>query len=296
MSEPLDSGASGGVTSVEREARFGVGLRREHFDEILVKNEGVDFLEILPENYMDFGGRPRDVLKQVSQRFPVVTHGVSLSIGSLDPLNEAYLDKLAALILDLDSPWFSDHLSYSSNFGVEYHDLLPLPFTEEALRHVVSRVRQVQDRIRRPFLLENPSYYAMMPGAEMSEAEFLREVATRADCGILLDVNNVYVNAENHGYDAQAFVEAMPGSRVLQYHIAGHDDASRSFLVDTHGSAIVDEVFELFAYTLKTLGPAWTLLEWDNDIPPVDVLLHENAQVRAVAAEALGRPGLAVSP
>jgi uncharacterized protein len=284
-----------GVWSAEREARFGVGLRREHFDDILDRNAGVDFLEILPENYMDFGGRPRDVLRKVAQRFPVVTHGVSLSIGSLDPLNETYLDKLASLIQELNSPWFSDHLSYSSNFGVEYHDLLPLPFTEEALGHVVTRVRKVQDRIKRPFLLENPSYYAMMPGAEMSEAEFLGEIAQRADCGILLDVNNVYVNAQNHDYDARDFIKAMPASRVLQYHIAGHDD-SRSFLVDTHGAAIIEEVFELFAYTLKTLGPAWTLLEWDNNIPPVDDLLRENAQVRAVAARALDRPELEAGP
>ncbi|NOZ02324.1 MAG: DUF692 domain-containing protein [Deltaproteobacteria bacterium] len=263
-------------------ATFGIGLRRPHFKEIFDNHEGVDFLEIISENFMNFGGLPRDVLARALERFPVVMHGVSLSIGGIDPLNQDYLDRLRNLIEFVRPPWFSDHLSYSSAHGVEYHDLIPLPFTMEAVDHVVQRVKQVKSIADVPFLLENPSYYAEMPGKEMSEAEFICEVVKRADCGLLLDVNNIYVNAVNHGYDPHAFIDSMPAERVLQYHIAGHDD-SGGFLVDTHGSHIIQPVYDLYEYALGRLGPAWTLLEWDNDIPPLDVLLAENLNVRHVA-------------
>jgi uncharacterized protein (UPF0276 family) len=279
----------GGPQQPVAELAFGVGLRRPHFDRILEHNQGVDFLEIISENFLSFGGRPRRVLAAALERFPVVMHGVSLSIGGLDPLNQDYLDKLKDLIDVVRPPWFSDHLSYSSHIGVEYHDLIPLPFSEEAVEHVVRRIKQVQDRIRVPFLLENPSYYVELPGKEMSEAEFVREVVTRADCGLLLDVNNVYVNAQNHGYDAREFLDAMPKGRVLQYHIAGHD-GSGEFLVDTHGSHIIPEVYALYQYALERIGPAWTLLEWDNNIPSLEVLLRESRNVREAASRVLG-PG-----
>ena len=274
------------------ELRFGVGLRRPHFDDILENWPGVDFLELISENYMDFGGRPRDVLRQAGERFPMVLHGVNLSIGGLDPLNMDYLVKLRELAEVVDPPWFSDHLSYSSHWGVEYHDLLPLPFNEEAIDHVVRRIKTVQDTVGRPFLLENPSYYVELPGKEMSEAEFLGEILERADCGLLLDVNNVYVNGTNHGYDPYEFMDQMPAARVRQYHMAGHDD-SGSFLVDTHGSHIIPEVYDLFRYTLQNVGPAWTLLEWDNTIPDIHVLLRENGHIRRAAAEALGDKSIA---
>ncbi len=293
ISSPSDALSATSSSLPPKELRFGVGLRRNHFDTIHENHEGIDFLEILPENYMDFGGRPRHVLRRAREQFPIVTHGVSLSIGGLDPLDMDYLRGVRELVKELDAPWFSDHLCYASAFGVQYHDLLPLPFTAEAIDHVVARVRTAQEFVGRPLLLENPSYYVEMPGKEMSEAEFLVAVATRADCGILLDVNNVYVNATNHGYDARAFIDAMPAERVLQLHIAGHDDTG-PFLIDTHGSHIIDEVFDLYAYTLKRIGPAWTLLEWDNEIPDLPVLLAENANVRRVAASALGRPDLLV--
>jgi uncharacterized protein len=270
-----------------RDASFGVGLRRPHFDGIFENNDGIDFLEILVENFMMFGGRARDVLLRVADRFPIVLHGVNLSIGSIDPLNEEYLARLKDMIEVCKPPWFSDHLSYSSAFGIEYHDLVPLPFSEEVVEHVVGRVKEVQARMGIPFLLENPSYYAELPGAEMTEAEFLKEIVLRSDCGLLLDINNVYVNALNHGYNPREYIDAMPADRVMQYHMAGHDD-SGSFLVDTHGTHILSSVYELYEYTLKRVGPVWTLLEWDNNIPSLDVLLQENRYVRGTAARVFG--------
>ncbi len=281
-------------SKLPREARFGVGLRRPHFDGILEDNEGVDFLEIVSENFMDFGGRPRKVLTEALNRWPVILHGVSLSIGSLDPLNEKYLSHLQKLIEFARPKWFSDHLSYSSAFGVEYSDLIPLPFTEEVVNHVVGRVKKVQNRMGIPFLLENPSYYAEMPGAEMNEAQFMKEISERADCGILLDVNNIWVNATNHGYDPYEYVDAIPAERVFQYHIAGHDDFGE-FLVDTHGSHISPDVYRLYRYALQKIGPAWTLLEWDNNIPSLEVLLRENRRVRDAHEAVLGAPGTAGS-
>lgn len=268
---------------------WGIGLRREHFEDVADRAGEIDFLEVLSENFMRFGGRPRAVLDALAPRFPLVMHGVGLSIGSPDPLNEDYLERLSALAERLDAPWFSDHLSYSSAFGVEYHDLLPLPFTREAVDHVVPRVRAVQERVGRPFLLENPSYYVALPGAEMSEAEFLATIVEEADCGILLDINNVYVNATNHGYDPVQFLDTVPLARVAQVHIAGHD-ASGEFLVDTHGAHIDAPVFELYGELIGRLAsldhPVWTLLEWDHGVPDLATLLAENAKVRAVATRA----------
>ncbi|MFC1610252.1 DUF692 domain-containing protein [Myxococcota bacterium] len=272
--------------------RFGIGLRRPHFDQVFDSHRGVDFLEIVTENFMRFGGKPRKVLERAIETFPlVIPHGVGLSIGSPDPLNESYLSELKELLAWLDPPFFSDHLSYSSAFGVEYHDLLPMPFSEEAARHVVGRIEAVQDRIGRRLLLENPSYYIELPGAEMTEAEFMSEVVRRGDCGILLDVNNVYVNSQNHGYDPYDFIDALPLERVGYLHIAGYDD-SGEFIVDTHGSHITAPVWDLYRHTLRRLGPTSTLLEWDNNIPPLEVLLNENGVVRAMAERTLGQHSL----
>ncbi len=263
----------------------GLGLRRPHFDEIFESHRGVEFLEIIAENFMDFGGRARAVLERAMEMFPIVVHGVSMSVGGPDPLKEEYLERLKRFLALVKPPWFSDHLCYTSAFGVEYHDLMQLPFTEEAVRHVVGRIHKIQAEIDLPFLVENISYYAVMPG-EMTEAEFTREVVSRADCGLLLDVNNVFVNSANHGYDPHAFVDAMPADRVLQYHIGGHD-ASGPFIVDTHSMPVRKEVLDLYAYTLRRIGPAWTLLEWDNEIPGLDVLLAEIDKVRKTALSAL---------
>jgi uncharacterized protein (UPF0276 family) len=238
---------------------FGVGFRRPYYDQ-LDAHAGVDFLEIVSENFMDFGGRPRWVLER------------------------------ALLVTWLKPPWFSDHLCYASAYGVEYHDLLPLPFSEQAVKHVVARVDEVQHRIGYPLLLENPSYYMVMPGAEMDEATFLREVVERADCGLLLDVNNVYVNSVNHSYDPYDFIDALPLERVRQIHIGGHD-ASGPFIIDTHGEACTPAVLDLYRHVLEKIGPTWTLFEWDNHLPPLEMLLEQNCLVRAVAERTLRETG-----
>lgn len=279
------------TSAPEPSLAHGVGLRRQHFDEAPGDCAGIDFFEILPENFMGFGGRPRKALERILAVKPVVLHGVAMSLGSLEPLNETYLTRLQELIGLVRPPWFSDHLAASSGFGVEYHDLIPVPFTRAALDHIVPRIRWVQDRMGIPFLVENPTYYARMPGGAMSEAEFLVTLVDEADCGILLDVNNVYVNSRNHGYDPYAFLDAIPGRRVLQYHLAGHD-ASGEFLLDTHGGAVVREVEELYAYALGKVGPAWTLLERDNDVPSWSQLKKENKRLRQVARDAARRPAV----
>ncbi len=262
--------------------QFGIGLRREHFDAIFAEQPDVDFLEIISENFMTLGGRPRDVLDRAISHWPVLPHGVGLSIGSPDPLDESYLARLAQLLKRLDPPFFSDHLSYASAFGVQYHDLLPLPFTEEAIRHVVARIDEVQHRIGLPLALENPSYYMKLPGAEMSEAEFISEVVRRSGCYLLLDVNNVWVNAQNHAYDPYRFVDALPRERVVQLHIAGHDD-SGELIIDTHGAPVATSVLELYAYTLQRVAPTRTLLEWDNNLPPLARVIAELDKVRLAA-------------
>lgn len=272
---------------VRKEARFGIGFRREHFETIFQRNEGIDFLEILPENFMDFGGRPARALEQALERWPVTIHGVSLNIGGLGPLDDVYLEALGRVIARVRPPWFTDHLSASGAHSVHYHDLVPLPFNRAAVDHVVERVRRVQARLDVPFGLENPSYYMKLPGAEMTEAEFVNEVLHRADCGMLLDVNNVFVNATNHGYDARAFINALPADRVLEVHMAGHEDLG-DLLLDTHGRPVRDEVFALYEYAVRRIGPRWTLLERDNDVPPVERLLDEVAHLRAIEVRTRG--------
>lgn len=272
----------------------GVGLRRAHWDAIMAPGgaEGVDFLEILSENFMARGGRAARVLAEAAERFPLVLHGTALSIGSVDPLDNGYLDALAELVDRTDPAWVSDHLCFSSAFGVHYLDLMPLPFTEESLDHVADRVRAVQHRLGRPFLLENPSYYIEFAASTMSESDYLTALCARADCGLLLDVNNVWVNARNHGYDPYAFIDALPADRVVQIHLAGHEDQG-DVIIDTHGDHVTDPVLDLYAHTLRRTGPVATLIEWDNHIPALDVLRAENAKARAVADAALDRAAAA---
>lgn len=271
---------------------FGIGLRRDHFDAIVASPPDIDFLEVLSENFMRYGGRPREVLDHVASRYPVVLHGVALSIGSLDPLDARYLEGVARLAERTRAAWWSDHLSYSSAHGVEYHDLVPLPFTRECVDHVAARVRLATAQVGRPFALENPSYYVRWAG-EMDEASFVSEVVQAADCKLLLDVNNVFVNACNHGYDARAYIDRMPLERVVQIHMAGHD-ASGPVVIDTHGAPVKDEVLDLYGYTMARLRARGvtnvaTLLEWDHDIPSLEHDVAELARVRAVAAAR--RPG-----
>jgi uncharacterized protein (UPF0276 family) len=262
----------------------GIGLRREFYAQLPETSRPLDWVEIIPENFLTLGGRPQRALDACVERWSVLPHGVALNIGGPEPLDEEYLSRLKALVERVDAPFFSDHLCYTRLGGAYLYDLLPLPFSEEAVEHVVPRVREVKERVGRPFLLENPSYYARMPGGTLDEAAFLRHVAEQSDCGLLLDVNNVYVNACNHGYDPRAFVDALPLERVVQLHLAGHE-RQPDVLIDTHGGPVCDDVWSLYRYVLERTGPVSTLMEWDQDIPSLDAVLDEADRARAVLAE-----------
>jgi uncharacterized protein (UPF0276 family) len=269
----------------------GVGLRRPHWDELLRTPARVDFVELLADNFLGRGGAPARMADRVRATWPCVIHGVALSIGGPAPLDSDYLDAVAALARRTGARWYTDHVCFSNAFGVELHELLPLPFTREAVRHVVDRVRQVQARLGPdlPFGLENATTYLRFPRSdEMSEAEFLTEIVSGADCGLLLDVNNVYVNSVNHGFDPRAFIDALPLDRVMQVHLAGHEWVDGT-IIDTHGTRMIPEVLDLYAYTLEKTGPVSTLVEWDHQIPPLEVLLAENDRVRDRATAVLGR-------
>jgi uncharacterized protein (UPF0276 family) len=253
---------------------IGVGLRTVHFPNILKNGPKVDWFEVLSENFMDSGGRPLYVLDQVAERYPVALHGVSLSIGSSDPLDRDYLKKLKALAARTRAHWVSDHLCWTGVMGRNVHDLLPMPYTEEALRHTAARVRAVSDLLERPLVLENPSSYLEFAATHMPEWEFLARLAEEADCGILLDLNNVYVSAFNHGFDADAYIDALPADRVVQYHLAGHTHHG-THIIDTHSDHAKQEVWELYRRSWARTGGVATLYEWDEDIPTFDVLLTE---------------------
>ncbi len=272
---------------------YGVGLRRDHFDSLWDHADSVDFFEVLCENVMGFGGRPREVARQVASRFPTVLHGVALSIGSFDPLNDDYVTRLGALGRELGAHWFSDHLCFSSAHGVDYHDLIPVPFTDEAVKHVAGRIREATERVELPFALENPSYYIEYEINALDEASFLTQIVEEADCQLLLDVNNVFVNASNHGYDPYAFIDALPHERVCQIHMAGHD-VQPNVIIDTHGAPVVDEVLDLYRYTIERTGPVSTLLEWDHNIPDMAVLVDELARIRAAGEAVTQAKGTAV--
>ena len=255
----------------------GLGLRREHFQHVLAKRPAVDWFEVITENVMVPGGNPRRVLEAVRRDYPVVLHGVSLSIGSLDPLNAAYLDELAALAHAIEPAWISDHLCWGSAHGIYAHDLLPVAYTEASLDHIARRVQAVQERLGRRILLENPSTYLEIAGAEMAEWEFLGALARRADCGILLDVNNVFVSAHNHGFDARAYLRALPPERVGQIHLAGHS-AQGELLIDTHDDYVRPEVWQLYAEAVALIGERATMIEWDAQVPAFEVLEGELAR------------------
>lgn len=262
----------------------GIGLRTRHYGLFLEEPPPVDWIEAISENFFSAGGRPLAVLEKVRRDVPVVLHGVSLSIGSTDPLSEPYLERLSALVQRIQPALVSDHLCWGSHGGRYVHDLLPLPYTEEALAHVVERVRVVQDRLGRQLLLENVSSYVTWSADEMSEWQFIAELAQRADCELLLDVNNVYVSSVNHGFDARAYIDAMPPERVVQIHLAGHS-VQDGFLIDTHDAPVCPEVWALYRYTLQRIGFRPTMIERDDQIPALDELLAELDIARRVAAE-----------
>ena len=258
----------------------GIGLRTTHYTEILSRFPEVDWFEVLSDNYLYTRGRPLEILDQIAERYPVVMHGVSLSVGSTDPLDLDYLGELKTLRERIGARWVSDHLCWTGVAGRNNHDLLPLPFTEEALLHTARRVRQIQDFLGAPLVLENPSSYVEFAGTPLREWEFLKGVVELADCGILLDVNNVYVSAKNHGFNAEEDLAAVPMERVVQIHVAGHTDYG-THAIDTHVGPVPDPVWQLLARARALGADAPVLLEWDSDIPALDVVRAEAERARA---------------
>ena len=267
----------------------GIGLRPPHYAEVVNGDPAVDWFEVISENFMVAGGNPRRVLRKVRERYPIVLHGVSLSLGSVDPLDRKYLDDLAALADDTEPAWISDHLCWSSYGGHTGHDLWPLPFTEEALAHVARRIQVVQERLRRRILIENVSSYLEYAHSTLSEWEFLSEISRRADCGLLLDVNNVFVSAHNHSFDAEAFLAGVPIDRVKQIHLAGHRDEG-THLLDTHDHPVCGAVWSLYRKAVQRFGAVSTLIERDDDIPPLAQVVAESCEAAAIQAEILGAP------
>lgn len=258
---------------------FGIGLRSVHFDHILKNNPAIDWFEVLSENYLDTGGRPLHVLDRVAERYPVVLHGVSLSVGSSDPVNFDYLGKLKALTKRIKARWISDHLCWTGVTGLNTHDLLPMPYTDQALRHTIERVKIIQDFLERPIALENASTYLEFAASTWRESEFLAAIAEQADCGILLDVNNVYVSSFNHGFDPEEYIDRIPRDRVVQMHLAGHTNKG-THILDTHSDYVIETVWKLYRYAHRRLGGVATLLEWDANIPEFDVVHGEALKAR----------------
>lgn len=246
---------------------LGLGLRSQHFNHILSQQPEVDWFEVISENFMDSGGRPRHILRQVAERYPVVMHGVSLSIGSTDPLDFDYLTKLKTLAEEVNPVWISDHLCWTGVLNLNTHDLLPVPLNEATLAHICQRIDRVQDFLGRPLILENPSTYLSFQHSTITEWEFLHQMCTATGCGLLLDVNNVYVSAFNNDFDAKEYIEGLPHERIVQMHLAGHQHCG-DHIIDTHDRAVIAPVWELFHLAWQKTGGVATLLEWDSDIPP----------------------------
>lgn len=268
------------------ELGFGLGLRPKHYPFIFEHNPEIDWFEIISENFMDTDGRPKRNLARIRERYPVVMHGVSLSIGTVDPLNSEYLQKLKALMDWVQPAWVSDHLCWTGVAHRNVHDLLPVPYTEEALKHIITRIKQVQDYLERPIALENPSTYLEFKSSSIPEAEFITRMAQESGCHLLLDVNNVYVSCFNHRLDPKAYIDTMPLDHVVQIHLAGHDNQG-THIIDTHDNHVVDEVWALYQYTLHKAGRVPnTMIEWDDHIPDFPVLMAELDKARSFARTA----------
>ena len=266
---------------------FGLGLRAPHYDAMLAaRPKTVDWFEIISENFIDAHQGYWEFLSDLRRDYPIIMHGVSLNIGSTDPLNGEYLSKLKKLANHLDVPWVSDHLCWTGVNAHNSHDLLPLPYTEAMLTHIAARIGQVQQTLGRRFVLENPSSYLEFNSSTITEWEFLARLAEQTGCGLLLDVNNVYVSAFNHGFDAKTFIDAMPASAIAQIHLAGHLNLG-THIVDTHDGHVMDDVWKLYAYTIRTKGMIPTMIEWDENIPEFDVLLAELVKAKHAAVQAL---------
>ena len=265
---------------------FGLGLRTDHFVDVLEQKPQVDWFEIVSENFLVDGGKPRHFLDRIRQDYPLVMHGVSLSIGSTDPLDMNYMRQLKALAAEVEPEWISDHLCWTSVDNVNSHDLLPLPYSEEAIAHVVDRVEQVQDYLGRQILLENVSSYLTYTESGCTEWEFVSEVARRADCLILLDINNIYVSARNHDFAPLDYINAIDPERVRQIHLAGHSDYG-DYVIDTHDHPVADPVWDLYAEALQRFGAVSVMIERDDNIPPLQELVDELAVARDIAGKVL---------
>ena len=245
---------------------LGLGLRSKHFNYILDNNPKVDWFEIISENFMDSGGRPIYILKQLAERYPIVMHGVSLSIGSTDPLNREYLTKLKRLATEIKPLWVSDHLCWTGVNGLNTHDLLPVALNEESLKHICNRINEIQDFMERPMVFENPSTYLTFKQSNIPEYDFLRYMTEETGCGLLLDVNNVYVSGYNNDFDAEHYIRQLPHDRIVQMHIAGHQNCG-DYIIDTHDRQVIQNVWKLYNLAWKLTGGVATLLEWDSNIP-----------------------------
>ena len=263
---------------------FGLGLRVDHYETILNSEPAVDWFEIISENYLVPGGKPLHYLDRIRERYPLVMHGVSLSIGSTDPLNREYLAQLKQLATRVQPAWISDHLCWTGVHGRNMHDLLPLPYTEETIDHVAARIREVQDFLGRQILIENVSSYVGYTQSQLTEWEFLSEICGRADCLLLFDVNNIYVSSVNHGFDPLDYLNGIPAARVQQFHLAGHEDHGR-YVIDTHDHPVSGPVWQLYEQALRRFGPVSTMIERDDNIPPLAELIDELEHARRIAAQ-----------
>ncbi|MDR3503205.1 MAG: DUF692 domain-containing protein [Legionella sp.] len=265
---------------------FGLGLRPDYYEEVLLQKPNVDWFELVTENYLIPGGKPLYYLDKIREHYPVVMHGVSLSLGSSDPLDNDYLQQVKNLAARVEPKWISDHLCWTGVNGLNAHDLLPIPYTRYAVEHVVARIQQVQDFLQRPLLIENVSSYLTYKQSEMSEWEFLLEIVKESGCYILLDVNNVYVSSMNHQFNPIDYIHAMPRERVAQIHLAGHSNHG-DYIIDTHDAPVTQAVWDLYAATIRHLGTVSTMIERDDNMPVFDELLAEMNQARSIAESVL---------
>ncbi|MBA3536496.1 MAG: DUF692 domain-containing protein [Tatlockia sp.] len=271
---------------------FGLGLRTDHYDDILKLKPNVDWFEILTENYLIPGGKPLYFLDKVRENYPIVMHGVSLSIGSTDPLDWDYLKQVKTLAERVKPVWISDHLCWTGVKGLNMHDLLPIPYTTEAVSHISARIREIQDFLGRRILIENVSSYLTYMQSEMTEWDFISAIANEADCSILLDVNNIYVSSVNHEFDPDDYINSISPEHVVQIHLAGHSNEG-NYIIDTHDAPIINPVWDLYAKTIARFGKISTMIERDDNIPPLSVLLDELDQARAIMENTLSKELLA---
>lgn len=274
---------------------FGLGLRTDHYKHIIEHKPAVDWFEILSENYMVPGGKPLAYLDQIRQDYPMVMHGVSMSIGSTDPLNTRYLDKLKTLIDRVEPAWVSDHLCWTTVDHVNSHDLLPLPYNDAAIQHIVNRIQAVQEYIGREILIENLSSYVTYHSSEVSEWEFVNEIARRSGCFLLVDINNIFVSANNHHFDPRHYIDGIDSDRVMQFHLAGHSYHGE-MIIDTHDHPVCESVWDLYQYALKRYGAVSTMIERDDNIPPFDELREELVRAENLARQTLAAEQLQIHP